>query len=71
MLSNSKLRLIQITYFHSSTQQLLRHIQVSDTTKHAPTNRGRKTLINPKDISVLVYSLIINSAISKYLSQYQ
>uniref|UniRef100_K1RYL9 Uncharacterized protein n=1 Tax=Magallana gigas TaxID=29159 RepID=K1RYL9_MAGGI len=32
-------------------------------TKHAPTNIGRETLVNPRDIWVLGYSPIIISAI--------
>lgn len=39
-------------------------------TKHAPTNIGQETLVNPRDIWVLGYSPIIISAISNYLSQY-
>lgn len=39
-------------------------------TKHAPTNIGRETLVNPRDIWVLGYSPIIISTISNYLSQY-
>lgn len=39
-------------------------------TKHAPTNIGRETLVNPRDIWVLGYSPIIISANSNYLSQY-